>query len=53
MMSEGSDIGKSFCKFLAQIAEREKVKAIQRDKYDDAFLAFIFECLLKGAGRSF
>jgi len=52
-MTEGDEISKAFCRFLAEIAEREKKNAIQRDDYGSAFIATIFEGLFKEAERSF
>jgi len=52
-LSEGSDIGKALCRVFAEIAEKEKRKAIQLDDYVKAFIAAIFEGLFKEAERSF
>ena len=48
-MTEGNEINKSLCKLLAQIADREKKKAIQEDDYGSAFIAAIFEGLFREA----
>jgi hypothetical protein len=43
-MSEGgNEFGRTFFRFLAQIAEREKTKAIERDDYGGAVTATILE----------
>lgn len=52
-MIERDEISKAFCKLLAEIADQEKKKAIQRDDYGSAFIATIFEGLFKEAENSF
>lgn len=52
-MTEGSEIGKAICRVLAEIAEREKKKAIQNDEYGDALVATILKSLFKEAELSF
>lgn len=52
-MAEGNEIGKALCRVLAEIAEREKRKAIQNDDYSDALIATFFEGVFKEAEHSF
>lgn len=52
-MTEGDEIGRALCRVLAEIAEREKKKAIQNDNYGDALVATIFEGFFREAERSF
>lgn len=52
-MSDGNEIGKAICSVLAEIAEREKKKAILHDNYGDALVATIFKGLFKEAELSF
>ena len=51
-MTTGDEMAKTLCKLLAQIAEREKVKSIQKDDYDDAFIAAVVEGLFREAENS-
>ena len=48
-MTEGDEICRALCKVLAEIAEREKKKAIQNDDYGGALVASIFEGFFKEA----
>jgi len=52
-VTEGNEVGKALCRVLAEIAEREKKKAIQNDNYGGALVATIFEGFFKEAERSF
>jgi hypothetical protein len=52
-MTESNELGKAICRVLAEIAEREKKKAIQNSEYGDALVATIFEGLFKEAELSF
>ena len=52
-MTEGSQISKALCRVLAEIAEREKKKAIQEYDYGDALVASIFEGIFREAEHSF
>jgi len=52
-MIESDEISKALCRLLAQIADREKTKAIQKDDYGNAFIAAIFESIFKEAEHSF
>lgn len=52
-MTESSEISKALCKVLAEIAERERKKAVQDDNYGDALVASIFEGIFREAERSF
>lgn len=52
-MTESDEIGKALCRLLAEIAEREKKKAVQNDDYGGALVATIFEGFFKEAERSF
>lgn len=51
-MTGGDEIGRTFYRFLAQIAEREKAKAIQKDDYSTAFVATILEGLFREAEQT-
>jgi hypothetical protein len=51
-MPTTDEITKGILELLAEIAEREKKKAIQRDAYLDASVAQVFESLLKDARKS-
>ena len=46
-MTEGDEIIKAFCRLLAQVAEREKTKAIQKDDYSTALIATVVEGLFR------
>lgn len=52
-MTDGNEVGKAFCRVLAEIAEREKKKAIQNDDYGSALIATMLESFFKEAERSF
>jgi len=52
-ITEDDEIGKAICRVLADIAEREKKKAIQNDDYGGALVATIFEGFFKDAERYF
>jgi len=52
-ITEDNEIGKAICRVLAEIAEREKKKAIQKDDYGGALVASIFKGLFKEAELSF
>ena len=52
-MTEGNEIGRAICRVLAEIADREKKKAIQNDEYEDALVATIFKGLFQEAELSF
>lgn len=52
-MAEGNEIGKALCRVLAEIARKEKKKAVQNNDYGDALIATIFEGFFKEAERSF
>lgn len=52
-MTEGDEFGRTFFRFLAQIAEREKTKAIQGDDYGAALFATLLEGFFREAERSF
>jgi hypothetical protein len=47
-----NEITKGVLNLLAEIAEREKQKAIKKDEYLDAFLAQILEGWLREARKS-
>lgn len=51
-MTEGDEIGKALWRVLAEIAEREKKKAIQNDDYEGALIATIFQGFFKEVERS-
>jgi hypothetical protein len=51
-MSTKDEITKGILELLAEIAEREKKKAINKDDYFDAFLAQILESWFKDARKS-
>ncbi len=53
MLEKSDEISKALCRVLAEIAEREKKKAIQNDEYGNALVATIFEGLFREAERSF
>jgi len=52
-MVESDEIGKALCRILAEIAEREKQKAVQSDNYAGALTAAFFEGFFKEAENSF
>ncbi len=52
-MTVENEIKKAFCKTLAEIAEKEKKKAIQNNEYIDAIFAGFVEGFFKQAERSF
>jgi hypothetical protein len=52
-LSGKNEIKKAFCKTLAEIAEKEKKKAIQNGEYTDAIFAGFVEGFFKQAERSF
>lgn len=52
-MSGENEIKKALCKTLAEIAEKEKRKAIQNGEYMDAICAGFAEGFFKQAERSF
>ena len=45
-------IGATICETLAQIAQREKLKAIKEDDYGTAFLVGILEGIFREAEKS-
>ncbi len=49
----GDEFGKAFLRFLAQIAGREKTKAVERDDYGGALAATFLECFFREAEHSF
>lgn len=51
-MSNGEEIEAAIYKTLAQIAEREKLKAVQRDEYGKAFFIGILEGIFREAAIS-
>lgn len=51
-MTNGDEIGKALCRTLAEIAEREKKKAIQKDDYGGALIASFLEGLFKDAEKT-
>lgn len=51
-MSAKDEIMKGLLELLAEIAEREKKKAINNDEYIDAAMLQIFESLSKEARKS-
>jgi hypothetical protein len=51
-MSEGKEIEKALCGLLAEIADREKKKAIQNDDYGTALIAGFVKGLFKEAEKS-
>lgn len=52
-MSSENEIEKALCRVLAEIAEREKKKAIQVGDYGDALIAGFMEGLFREAETSF
>jgi len=52
MMSTKDEIMKGIFELLAEIAEREKKKAINKDEYVDAAILQISESLFKEAKKS-
>jgi hypothetical protein len=51
-MSTNDEITKGVLELLAEIAKREKEKAVKKDNYVDAFFAQLFEGWLKEARKS-
>jgi len=51
-MTNGEEIGKALCRAIAEIAEREKKKAIQKDDYGGALIASYLEGLFKEAEKT-
>ena len=51
-MSGGEEITAAVYRALAQIAEREKQKAIRKDDYGSAFFISILEGIFKEAEKS-
>jgi hypothetical protein len=51
-MSTKDEITKGVLELLAEIAKKEKEKAVKRDDYFDAFVAQLFESWLKDARKS-
>ena len=51
-MTNGGEIGKALCRAFAEIAEREKKKAIQEDDYGGALIASFVEGLFKEKEKS-
>jgi hypothetical protein len=47
-----NEITKGVLDLLAQIAEKEKKKAVNKNEYFDAFVAQLFESWLKDARKS-
>jgi len=52
-VSRENEIEKALCRVLAEIAEREKKKAIQVDNYGNALIAGFMEGLFREAEKSF
>lgn len=52
-MSDENEIKKALCRTLAEIAEREKKKAIQDGNYLDALIAGFADGFFKKAEKSF
>lgn len=51
-MTDGDEISKALCRTFAEIAGREKKRAIQNDDYAAALVASVFEGLFKDAAES-
>ena len=51
-MSAKDEITRSVLELLAEIANREKKKAVNRDDYFDAFIAQVLESWFKEARKS-
>lgn len=51
-MSDGNEIEAALYRTLAQIAEREKLKAVQGDEYSKAFFIGILEGIFREAAIS-
>lgn len=51
-MTTEDEIAKGILELLAEIAKREKKKAIERDDYLDAFFATVLESWFKDARKS-
>ena len=52
MVSTNSEITKGVLELLAEIAKREKKKAVTRNDYFDAFLAQVLESWFRDARKS-
>jgi len=52
-ISGENEIEKALCRALAEIAEREKKKAIHVDNYGNALIAGFMEGLFREAEKSF
>lgn len=46
-MNSDNEFGKALCRLFAEIAEREKKKALRADDYITAFLAAVLEGVFK------
>jgi len=51
-LSDGNEIEAAIYRTLAQIAEREKLKAVQGDEYGKAFFIGLLEGILREAAIS-
>ena len=51
-MTDGDEIGKALCRTFAEIAGKERKKAIRNDDYAVALVASVFEGLFKDAAKS-
>ena len=51
-MTNGEEIGRALCRAFAEIAEREKKKAIQEDDYSEALISSFVEGLFKEMEKS-
>ena len=51
-MTDGDEMLKALCNLVAEIAEREKTKAVQKDEYVDAAILTVVRQVFKEAGRS-
>ncbi len=52
-MSSENEIEKALCRVLAEIAEKEKKKAIQVSNYGSALIAGIMEGVFREAEKSY
>jgi hypothetical protein len=52
-MTRGDEVGKNIYRFLAEVAEREKSKAIQGNDYGTALVATILQGLFREAEHTF
>jgi len=50
-MTDSDELAKALCRLFAEIAEKEKRKAIESDDYGTAFVAAVFEGLFNEARR--